>query len=308
LNYPKFEVTILGCGSATPGAGRHPSAQALHHFQDVFLIDCGEGTQDRLKEFDVKWNRINQIFISHLHGDHIFGLPGLLSTFHLNRRERKIQIFSPTGLRGPLEFLLQTGGESLSFEIEWVELNHEGSKKVWESDRLEVEAIPLDHRISTYGYIFREKEHPRSILVEELSRFPKLNHLQLRSLKLGLDVHLESGENVPNALVTEKKLEARSYAYWSDTRYHSEYSTILSGMTTLYHEATFLDYLKDKAQLTYHSTAKEAAELAKLSHVKSLLIGHFSSRYASVMEHQKEAQQIFPQTFAVEEGKTYEVV
>ena len=308
MNYPKFEVTIIGCGSATPGAGRHPSAQALLHFQDVFLIDCGEGTQDRLKEFDVKWNRINQIFISHLHGDHIFGLPGLLSTFHLNHRERKIQIFSPSGLRGPLESLLQTGGELLSFEIEWIELNHEGSKMIWESERLEVYAIPLDHRISTYGYLFREKEHPRKILVEELSKFPQLSHLQLRSLKQGYDVLLENGLTIFNEEVTEKILEIRSYAYWSDTLFHSEYSTYLSNITTLFHEATFLDDLKEKAQVTYHSTAKEAAELAKLSNVKTLLLGHFSSRYASVLGHEAEAQQGFARAFAVQEGKTYLVV
>jgi ribonuclease Z len=308
LNYPKFEVTILGCGSATPGAGRHPSAQALTHFQDVFLIDCGEGSQDRLKSFGVKWNRINQIFVSHLHGDHIFGLPGLLSTFHLNHRERKLQIFSPIGLKEPLELLLKTGGEPLSFELEWIEINHYGKKLIWENDRLEVTAVPLDHRIPTYGFIFKEKEHPRKILVDELSKYPQLNHQQLRKIKLGLDVISENGFQVKSDLVTQKILEQRSYAYWSDTRFHPEFSTYLTGITTLYHEATFLHNLKEKADLTYHSTALEAAQLAKMCEVERLLIGHYSSRYASVEDHALEAQTIFPNTFAVEEGQTIPIL
>jgi len=305
LNYPKFEVTIIGCGSATPGAGRHPSAQALTHFQDVFLIDCGEGTQDRLKTFDVKWNRINQIFISHLHGDHIFGLPGLLSTFHLNHRERKLQIIAPIGLKEPLELLLNTPGEKLSFEIEWIELGHAGALKVWENERVEVVAVPLDHRIPTYGYIFQEKEHLRKILVDELSKFPLLNHHQLRSLKRGENVTLEDGVVVPFELVTEKQLNTRSYAYWSDTRFHAEYASFLKGVTVLYHEATFLHSLQEKAIITFHSTAKEAAELAHICGASKLLLGHYSSRYAIVHEHEKEAKEVFSNSMAVEEGQIF---
>ena len=307
MNYPKFEVTIIGCGSATPGAGRHPSAQALTHFQEVFLIDCGEGTQDRLKSFDVKWNRINQIFISHLHGDHIFGLPGLLSTFHLNHRERTLQIITPIGLKEPLQLLLNTAGEKLSFEIEWIELDHVGALKVWENERIEVVAVPLDHRISTYGYIFQEKEHPRKILVEELSKFPLLNHHQLRSLKKGESVKLEDGVVVPFEWVTEKQLQTRSYAYWSDTRFHAEYASYLTGITVLYHEATFLHALQEKAIMTYHSTAKEAAELAQISEVGTLLVGHYSSRYASILEHEKEAKEVFSNSIAVEEGQSFRI-
>jgi ribonuclease Z len=307
LAYPKFEVVIVGCGSAQPGAGRHHSAQAVLYDQDVLLLDCGEGTQDRLKEFGVKWNRINQIFITHLHGDHWFGLPGLISTFHLNHRERPLQIFAPKGLEEPLRFLLATGGEELSFPLEFIDLVGRDKDKIWEGERLEVYSYPLQHRIPCYGYIIQEKPLLKSLIKSVLSTFPKLQPYQLHALKRGEDVILPHDILISNHLVTKPGLPERSFAYWTDTTFDIQYADVLSGVNMLYHEATFLNQLKEKARLTYHSTTVEAAEIALKAGVKQLLIGHYSSRYGTVSYHEAEAKAIFNNSFAVEEGMTFVV-
>ncbi len=303
----KFELTILGCNSAKPANGRHPTAQVLNIQEELILIDCGEGTQNRMNDFGIKRGRIKYIFISHLHGDHIFGLPGLLTSYSLNTRTEPLTIFAPSGLQEMIEVVLKNSGSILSYPIYFKVTNPEISSKIFENEVFEVYTIPLQHRVPTNGYLFREKERPRNIIPEKIQEY-EIPFSQIPAIKKGEDLKLPDGITIPNEELTLSPPPPRSFAFCSDTVYNEAIIPIIDGVDLLYHEATFLHERLQRAIQTKHSTALQAAQIAQKSNAGQLIIGHFSSRYRDVTPFLEEAQSFFEKTHVAEEGKTYQVI
>jgi ribonuclease Z len=302
----EFEVTILGTGSATPAAGRNPSAQVLMHHQRLFLIDCGEGAQMQMRRFHVRSNRINHVFISHLHGDHYLGLPGFLASLHLKSRTNELHLYCHRPLKEILELQFKYSQTHIRFPIIYHFLDPEKTECIYEDDSLEVVSFPLNHRIDCNGFIFKEK--PKLFPVrKEMLEFYNIHPQDIPKIKRGEDFTTESGEIIPNARITLPRQPSASYAYCSDTNYMPQLSEVLNGVDLLYHEATFLHELKSRARETYHTTALEAATLAGNASVKQLLIGHFSARYHDLNDFETEAKAVFEATLVAEEGKTYAV-
>lgn len=302
----RFEVTVLGTNSALPCFGRNPSSQLLNHNDRLFLIDCGEGTQMRLIECDVRYMRIDYIFISHLHGDHVYGLPGLINTMSSQGRQNPLTVFGPTGIKELTETVLRLSESRVLFPIEFMELKGEGFRRIFENERLRVDTFPLRHRISTQGYIFREKVVELNIKPEAIEQYG-LNFEQIRAVKAGEDITLQNGGILNHKLITEPPPPERSYAYCSDTAYFPEILPYIRGASLLYHEATFMHELLAKAEHSMHSTARQAGEIASRAGVAKLLIGHFSSRYQDLSPLLEEAREIFPATELAVEGKTFAI-
>lgn len=302
----KFELTILGCGSATPTNDRHPSAQLLNIDENLFLIDCGEGTQLQLRQFHKKFQKIDHIFISHLHGDHYFGLMGLLSTMHLLGRVKGLTIYAPPNLQQIVSLNLQLAESELRFPIKWVELVPEGKNLLFESRYLEIYSFPLVHRIPCTGFLFREKPKPLNIRKDQIEAY-NLSIAQIRALKKGANYTLPDGRELPNSEFTEKPVAPKSFAYCSDTAFAPEIVPHIAGVDLLYHESTFLENDKQRAAETLHSTAAQAAEIARAAGAKQLLLGHFSARYQNTMPFVNEAAAIFPNVLIAEEGADYQV-
>jgi ribonuclease Z len=301
-----FELTILGSSSATPTSKRHPTAQLLNVAERFFLIDCGEATQIQLRRNHIRFQRINHIFISHLHGDHYLGLMGLLSSLHLLGRKNPLHLYHPPGLKMIIEIQLEFSGTILNYPIEWHEHRFDKQEVIFEDELLTVETILLNHRIPCCGFLFREK--PRSFSIDrEKAVMYKVPLSQMVKLKAGEDAVLEDGTVVPHAAVTKGRPEARSYAFCSDTRYDERVIAQVKGVDLLYHEATFLHELLERAKTTHHTTALEAGRVARLAKVKQLVIGHFSVRYHELHPLLEEARIEFPQTLLAEEGTTFQV-
>ncbi len=301
-----FELTILGSSSATPTAKRNPTAQLLNIAERFFLIDCGEATQIQLRRFKIRFQRINHIFISHLHGDHYLGLMGLLSSLHLLGRKNPIHIYAPNGLRKIIELQMEVSGTVLSYEIHWKELNTEQSEIIFEDQLLTVETIILNHRIPCCGFIFREKTRPFSIDNTQADYYG-VPLSQMMSVKNGEDAVLEDGTVIANHLVTKGRQKSRSYAFCSDTRFDDRVIQVVKDVDLLYHEATFLHEMLERAKQTYHTTALEAGRVARLAKVTKLIIGHFSVRYVDLNPLLEEAKTEFPETFLGEEGKVFNI-
>ena len=301
-----FELTILGSSSATPTAKRNPTAQLLNIAERFFLIDCGEATQIQLRRFKIRFQRINHIFISHLHGDHYLGLMGLLSSLHLLGRKNPIHIYAPNGLRKIIELQMEVSGTVLSYEIHWKELNTEQSEIIFEDQLLTVETIILNHRIPCCGFIFREKTRPFSIDKTQADYYG-VPLSQMMSVKNGEDAVLEDGTVIANHLVTKGRQKSRSYAFCSDTRFDDRVIQVVKDVDLLYHEATFLHEMLERAKQTYHTTALEAGRVARLAKVTKLIIGHFSVRYVDLNPLLEEAKTEFPETFLGEEGKVFNI-
>lgn len=301
-----FEFLVLGTGSATPVVNRHPSAFLLSIENESFLIDCGEGTQYRLLEHKVKSSRIRHIFISHLHGDHYFGLIGLLSSWNLNQRKESLTIFAPRGLAEILTIQFKHSDTKLNFKITFVETETEKIDSILETNLVTVETIPLHHRIPCCGFLFRSKASKRKILAEKLpDNFP-IPYIKM--LKDGLDVSDElSGEVYLNHEYTTVGSVSKSFAYCSDTAYNELKIKQLQNIDTIYHEATFTESELKRAEQTNHSTAKQAASIANQINANQLVIGHYSSRYKNLDEHLSEAKSVFENTFLAEEGKVYKI-
>ena len=295
-----LKLTILGFNSALPTAFTHPTAQLLNIAERYFLIDCGEGTQVQLRKAKAKFNRINHIFISHLHGDHVFGLIGLISTFQLLGRDTPLYIHGPKGIEEFIMTQLRLTESHNSYQIIFNELHTKESVLVFEDDKVEVFSIPLNHRVYTNGYLFREKKKPRKLNIDTIEEFPEIEICDYQNLKNGKDFILESGEIIPNDYLTFEAQKSLSYAFCSDTKYKPNIVPIIKEVDLLYHEATFLHELKDLATYTGHTTAKEAAMIAKEANVKKLVIGHFSNRYHDYSVLLDEAREIFPNTFLPE--------
>ncbi len=299
-----FDVTVLGSSSATPAYNRNPSAQLLNLNEKYYLIDCGEATQNQLNKFRIKSSRIDYIFISHLHGDHYLGLVGLLSTMHLHGRTKEIHIYGPPELKEIIDLQLKVSETVLRYQIEFHSTHTEYSEKIFESNDLIVETIVLNHRIPTTGFVFKEKQKKRKINSAKMEEYDvPLEYIPL--LKNGIDYSDKYGNTIANTDLTFDPLPSKSFAYCSDTLYNENFIEQIEGVDLLYHEATFLHELIDRAVETFHTTALQAGMLAKKANVKTLMIGHFSARYKELDQLLTEAQTEFPNTVLALEGEKY---
>jgi len=270
------------------------------------MIDCGEGCQIRLNQYKVKKSKIDEIFISHFHGDHFFGLPGLITSFNLSSRTKSLRIYGPIGLKKFIGTLEEIGSFYLNFPLEIHELNPDISELIHKDENVEVSTLPLKHRIPTTGFLFREKEKPRKIDSTAIEKF-KLSIPEIKQAKEGGDVLRHGDQRIPNVDITLTPKPRRAYAYCSDTIYDEELVDLISGTDLLYHEATYLHDMQDQARARGHATAREAAIIAKKSHAKRLLLGHFSSRYKDVSVFLNEALEVFPNCDLAQDGKTFKI-
>lgn len=299
-----FEVHILGSSSATPIYQRHPTAQVLNIHEKLFLVDCGEGTLIQLNRYHIRFHRINHIFISHLHGDHYLGLMGLLSTMHLQGRTDPLHLYSQPELKEMVDIQLKHSQTNLRYEIVYHFLSPSKAEKIYEDDDLEIHTIILSHRIPCTGFLFREKAKLRKLIREQLIHYNIPVHAY-SELKNGNDYTNEKGETIPNADLTTDPRHPRSYAFCSDTIYDETLVPLLKHIDLLYHESTFLGDKADRAKETYHSTAAQAATIAKMAEVKRLIIGHFSARYKNLYPLLEEARAVFENTTLALEGDRF---
>jgi ribonuclease Z len=301
-----FFVTILGSSSAIPTPARYTTSQVVNLNDRLFMIDCGEAAQIQLRRFGIKFGRINHIFISHLHGDHIFGLPGLISSMTLSSKKGEIHIYAHSELQIVLSGLMKFMNESVDFKIVYHKLNMRRHSIVFEDDKIRIESFPLKHRIPCCGFIFREQLqnlHLRGEKIEEL----KIPIKDRMSIKKGDDYILPDGTLMPNKELTLPPEQPRSFAFCTDTAFHEKVIPYIKDVDLLYHEATFGDNLKELAKLTGHTTARQAAALALKANVGKLIIGHFSTRYKDVNELVDEAREVFPNTYATCDGERFDI-
>ncbi len=301
-----FELIILGSNSAIPAFNRYPTAQVLNINEQLFLIDCGEGTQMQLQKYRIRKSKINHIFISHLHGDHFFGLIGLITSFHLMRRDKPLHIYGPALLQDIVHLQLKGSRTTLSYELVFHTIRGDHSARVFDHPDLTVETIIMNHRIPCTGFLFKEKPRPRKILAEKIEDH-KIPVEFIKDIKNGADYHDPSGVTIKNHELTNPPPPPRSYAFCSDTAYNEAIIPQVSGVDLLYHEATFGDESAERARETLHSTAREAATIAAKAQVKQLLIGHFSAKYKELEPLLEEAQSVFPQTALAIEGESFTV-
>ncbi len=299
-----MKLTILGCHSATPRWDANPTAQVLEVQGRLFLIDCAEGTQIQLRKFKVKFARIKHIFISHLHGDHFFGLVGLISTFRLLGREAELHIYGPKGIKEAITLQLKLGKSWTNYPLYFHELESKEPELIYEDDKVTVTTIPLKHRVYTNGFLFLEKPGERGLNVEK-ARDLNVDLSYFRKIKQGADALTKDGATIPNAEITFDPPTPKSYAYCSDTSYFPDIIPQIENATALYHESTFLDNEHNLAEKTEHSTAKEAAVIAKKANVGTLILGHYSGRYRHLEAFKTEAQQIFEAVELAEDGKVF---
>ena len=300
-----MKLTILGCHSAVPRTNTNPTSQVLEIKNNIFLIDCGEGTQVQLRKHKVKFARIKHIFISHLHGDHYFGLVGLISTFRLLSRETELHIYCPKGLKEVITLQMKLADSWTNYPLIFHELDSRTSKIIFEDDQVEVFTIPLNHRVYTNGFLFKEKEQERKLVMSSVLKH-KIDVAYYRKLKQGFDVENIDGKWIDNQLVTKPGVKPKSYAYCSDTAFEETIIPIIQNVDVLYHEATFLEKHKKLTLHTKHSTAKQAAEIALRANAGTLILGHYSTRYDDLESFRTEAQTIFEIVHLAEDGKTFE--
>lgn len=299
-----MKLTILGCFSATPRRDTNPTAQVLEMKNHIFLIDCGEGTQVELRRNKIKFARIKHIFISHLHGDHFFGLVGLISTFRLLTRETELHIHCPKGLKEVITLQMKLADSWTNYPLFFHELTSENSELIFEDDKLEVWTIPLNHRIYTNGFLFKEKEGERHLHMPSV-RAANIDMAYYNKLKQGHDVLNNDGVLIDHKKVTLPPKPPRSYAFCSDTAYKEDIIPIIKDVDVLYHESTFLEKHAHLAPMTKHSTAKQAALIAKKANVKTLILGHYSTRYEDLNEFKWEAETIFKPVRLAKDGKRF---
>lgn len=301
-----FKVHILGCGSALPTLQHNASSQIVELREKLFMIDCGEGTQKQLRRLRIHFSKIIAVFISHLHGDHCFGLPGMISTFGMTGRTAPLHIYAPAAFEPILEQTLSFFCQGLEFKVVFHAVDTTQNKVVYEDRSLTVETIPLQHRIDCCGYLFREKPilpHIRRDMID----FYKIPISQINNIKAGADWVTPEGEVIANSRLTTPAEPARSYAYCSDTRYIKTLHELVKGVSTLYHESTYSAEDAERARLYWHSTSQDAAKVARDASVGKLLLGHFSARYNNESQLLEEAKEIFPNSYLTCEGATFDI-
>ena len=301
-----MKLHILGCYAATPRTLTNPTSQVLEIGNHMFLIDCGEGTQVQLRKLKIKFSRINHIFISHLHGDHFFGLPGLISTFRLLGRDKELHIYGPKGTKEAITLLLKLGDSWTNYPLVFHELTSKVPQLVFEDEKVTVETIPLQHRIYTNGFLFKEKVGERKLNIDAVAEY-KIDRCYFQNIKRGKDITLEDGRVIPNKVLTFDPPNPKSYAYCSDTGYFPDIIDQIQKVDTLYHESTFLESEAHLANKTKHATAKEAATIAQKAAVGRLILGHYSTRYKSIALFKEEASEIFPKVDLADDGKVFEL-
>ncbi|MEO0570146.1 MAG: ribonuclease Z [Bacteroidota bacterium] len=299
-----MKLTILGCYSATPRTMTNPTSQVLEIKNHMFLIDCGEGTQVQLRKAKIKFSRIQHIFISHLHGDHFYGLPGLISTFRLLGREKELHIYGPKGIKEAITLFLKLGDSWTNYPLIFHELTSNVSELIYEDEKVTVTTLPLIHRVYTNGFLFREKTNPRTLNAEAVAKF-KIDKSEFNNIKSGKDVVLDDGTVIANKKLTFDPLGPKSYAFCSDTRYNEAVIPLIKNVTALYHESTFLESELHLCQKTKHSTSKQAATIAKQANVDTLILGHYSTRYKTIELFKEEAQKVFGNVELAEDGKIF---
>jgi ribonuclease Z len=300
-----LKLTILGCYSATPKINTNPTAQVLEIKNHTFLIDCGEGTQVELRRNKIKFSRVKHIFISHLHGDHCFGLAGLISTFNLLTREADLHIYAPKGLKEVITMQMKLSNSWTNYQLIFHELTSTSSELIYEDDKVEVHTIPLDHRIYTNGFLFKEKLGERKLDMNAILN-ADIDMAYYRKLKQGGDVPDNRGKMIENSILTKDPKPSKSYAFCSDTAYSESIIPIIKEVDVLYHESTFIEKNEALAKPTKHSTAKQAARIAEKANVGKLILGHYSTRYDGLNEFKAEAEVIFPNVELSRDGKTFE--
>jgi ribonuclease Z len=303
---PNLELIILGSNSAVPAHKRNPTAQILRNDNVSILIDCGEGTQFQLNRFHIKRAKLDYILISHMHGDHYFGLVGLLNSFRLNNRLRDLHIYAPPELEQIILLQANFKEEEWPFTVHFHAMSFGASYQLFETKDLIVKTIPLNHRVPCNGFLIKEQVKSRKIVSEAIVKYG-VPHTAINSLKDGADYLNENKQRVANHLLTAEPLPSFSYAYCSDTTYYEALVPIIKDVDVLYHEATFMDEAKDKAALRFHSTTKEAATIAKMANVGQLIIGHYSAKYKDLNPLLEEAKSVFPNSALAIEGEHYPI-
>ena len=298
-----FSITILGSSSSIPTNDRNPSGQIVNYHDKLFLIDCAEGTQLQLRKYLNRIQRLHAVFISHLHGDHFFGLVGLISTLHLLGRKKELHVYGQHGLEEIIRLQLFYTHTELVYELIFHVTNPEVSELIYEDDDMQVFTIPLEHRIPTHGFLFKEKPGLRKIK-KEVVLSEIIPYTEYESIKAGADYTMPDGTVLSNESLTNSPPPPRSYAYCSDTRYTESIIPLIRNVDLLYHEATFLKDLTEQAQLKFHSTAEQAAQIASLAGAKKLVLGHYSARYDDINPFLDEARPIFPETELAFDGLT----
>lgn len=299
-----MKITILGCYAATPRTFNNPTSQVLEIRNKYFLIDCGEGTQVQLRKQKIKFSKIDHIFISHLHGDHCFGLIGVITTFAMLGREKDLHVYGPKGIKEFILTPLRLSGSYTNYNLYFHELDSTGSEVVFEDEKVIVRTIPLKHRIYANGYLFEEKPKERKLIKEKVEQY-EIDKCYYQNIKSGKDIILENGTVIPNSELTSDPEPAKSYAFCSDTIYKEDIIPIIENVDVLYHESTFLEKDEQYTGRTMHCTAKQAAMIAKKANARNLILGHYSTRYPSIQPFQTEAQEIFRNVYLADDGKTF---
>lgn len=300
-----MNLTILGCYAATPRTITNPTSQVLEIRNRLFLIDCGEGTQVQLRKNKIKFSKINQVFISHLHGDHFFGLIGLISTFALLNRTTDLHIYGPKGIKEIINLQLRLSNSWTKYDLYFHELESKESETIFEDDKVIVKTIPLNHRVYTNGFLFQEKIRERKLNLDAVLNY-EIETCYYQNIKNGKDITLDDGRVIENDKLTFDPMPPLSYAFCSDTVYNESIVPFLTNVDVLYHESTFLDSEEALAGKTMHSTAKEAARIALKANVKQLILGHYSTRYENIGLFKEQAETIFPNVLLADDGKSFE--
>lgn len=301
-----MKLIILGCYAATPRTISNPTSQVLEIKNQLFLIDCAEGTQIQLRRQKIKFSRINHIFISHLHGDHFYGLIGLISTFMLLNRVNDLHIYGPKGIKEIILLQLRASGSYTGYNLYFHELESKESETIYEDEKVIVKTIPLKHRIYTNGFLFQEKNIKRKLNFETIEKYG-IDEVYFQKLVYGGDMKLDDDTIIPNETLTFPPEPEKTYAFCSDTVYNEAIIPIIKNVDALYHESTFLESEAHLTERTMHSTAKDAAKIATLAKAKSLILGHYSTRYGSIELFKTEAETIFNNVILADDGKTIEI-